>query len=130
MNTHSLSAGRTVNMMWCGSASENGVNQLNTGGKMTHGGIIALQCRNLSFSSSIVVSLLVRLCAYLDLDDVVKVGGESSGQPENVGVLSLSVPQALDLRLQFGVHSPRSLAQFLVDGLAGHLVRRDRPVLD
>ena len=55
---------------------------------------------------------------------------ESLRQTENIRIFPLSVPQGLNLLVQFRVDSPAGLTQLLVQTLSGTLVRRDGPLLD
>ena len=47
----------------------------------------------------------------------------------DVSILALRVPQYLNLSLQLQVHSPRGLAEFLLNQLTGTLVGGDTPAL-
>ena len=58
------------------------------------------------------------------------MSAESLGQPEDVGVLALGVPQGLDLLVKLRVDCLTRLAQPLVQTLSAALVGGDGPLLD
>ena len=55
---------------------------------------------------------------------------KSSGQPEDVVIFPLCVPQCLYLSLQLAVHCPAALPQPLIQALPAALVGGDCPVLE
>ena len=60
----------------------------------------------------------------LCLHHVVEVADEGGGQPQDLLVLHLGLPEHLDLRLQLQVHGPgapaKPLRQHLLGALTGH----------